>query len=168
MKLGPALLVAMAISLAGCAQRPAPAVEVAEVAAPRPVYVIRHLQKAAGDDPPLSAEGAANAQKLARLLQDKGIAAIFATRTRRAMETAGPLARRLGLTIIPYEPRGFAALADAIAKAPRPALVVGHSNTVPDIVAYFGAPRPMALGEGDYGTLFILGGDGTVATVELR
>ena len=48
------------------------------------VYVVRHLQKATGDDPPLSQAGAANAQRLSELLSSTGIRGIFATDTRRA------------------------------------------------------------------------------------
>lgn len=167
------LLIATAIGLAACAAQPiapvaAPLVATTEVAVPKQVFVIRHLQKATGDDPPLSPEGAANAEKLASLLADKGIAAIFATPTKRAMQTAEPLAKQLGLTIQPYHARDFAALAAAVAKAPGPVLIVGHSNTVPDIVAYFGAPRPVSLTEADYGTVFAVDPAGTVATIELR
>ena len=43
------------------------------------VFVMRHLQKAEGADPPLSAEGAANAQAVAGMLEKSGINAIFAT-----------------------------------------------------------------------------------------
>lgn len=172
MKWNALLPIAAAIGLAACAAQPmhgaAAPLAAADVTAARPVYVIRHLQKATGDDPPLSAEGAANAVKLAELLGDKGIAAIYATPTRRAMETAHPLARALNLAIQPYEPREFASLASAVAAVPGPVLIVGHSNTVPDIVASFGGPRPASLTEADYGTVFIVDPDGTVATVELR
>ena len=65
---------------------------------------MRHLQKAQGDDPPLSDSGAAQAQALASVLGGGGITAVFATPTKRAMETATPLAERLGLTVTPYDP----------------------------------------------------------------
>ena len=172
MKLKLALPIAAAIALAGCAAQPlAPAatpVASAEVEVPKQIFVIRHLQKGTGDDPSLSAEGAANAARLAEVLVDKRISAIFATPTRRAMETAEPLARKLNLVIQPYQARDFASLAAAVAKAPGPVLIVGHSNTVPDIVAYLGAPRPVSLTEADYGTVFVVDPAGTVATMEVR
>ena len=46
------------------------------------VFVIRHLQKADGADPPLTAQGAANAQALASMLAKSGVTAIFATSTK--------------------------------------------------------------------------------------
>ncbi|MGH6658852.1 MAG: phosphoglycerate mutase family protein [Sphingomicrobium sp.] len=117
-------------------------------------YVIRHLQKAAGDDPPLSAEGAANAQRLAGLLGDKGIAAIFATDTKRARQTAEPLAALTGVAIQVYDPRDNEALARRAAASSGSVLIVGHSNTVPAIVGALHGIAPTALDESDYGTIF--------------
>ena len=134
-----------------------------------PVFVMRHLQKAEGADPPLSAEGAANARAVADMLAKSGIKAIFATPTRRAMETAQPLAARLGLTVTPYDPSKPEALAAAAAKVQGAVLVVGHSNTVPDLVARFGGKQPISLGEQDYGTVFVVThDDGKVSRIEIQ
>ncbi|HKU93292.1 MAG TPA: phosphoglycerate mutase family protein [Sphingomicrobium sp.] len=119
------------------------------------VYVMRHLQKAEGADPPLSAEGAANAQALATRLANSGIKAIFATSTARAMQTGEPLAKALGLAVTTYDPRDPAALVKAASTVDGAVLIVGHSNTVPDIVARFGG-TPVPLGEQDYGTVFVV------------
>ena len=127
-------------------------------ALPKQIYVVRHLQKAAGDDPPLTDEGAALAAQLAEQLADAGITAIFATPTRRAMQTAEPLARRLGTAVSPYDPRDPAALVQAAAAAPGNVLVVGHSNTVDDLVRRFGGTPPPPLTEEDYGTVWHIDG----------
>jgi broad specificity phosphatase PhoE len=119
------------------------------------VYVMRHLQKAEGADAPLSAEGAANAQALATRLANSGIKAIFATSTARAMQTGEPLAKALGLAVTTYDPRDPAALVKAASTVDGAVLIVGHSNTVPDIVARFGG-TPVPLGEQDYGTVFVV------------
>ena len=47
-------------------------------------------------------------------------------------------------------------------------LIVGHSNTVPDLVAAFGGTRPAPMSEEDFGTLFVVEPDGTVAATEVR
>lgn len=164
---------AAALALAGCSAAPAnmasaSAIEATPAAAQKTIFVIRHLQKGEGADPSLTAVGAANAQRLAEMLQDKKVVAIFATPTRRAMETAAPLAQRLAIAVTPYDPRNPQALAAAVAAAPGPVLVVGHSNTVPDLVATFGGSRPAALTEEDYGTLFIVEADGEVSEMEVR
>ena len=141
------LILILMAALAAAAAQPAIAADT--------VYVMRHLQKAEGTDPPLSAEGAANAQTLAARLANSGIKAIFATPTARAMQTGEPLAKALGLAVTPYDPRDPAALVKAASTVNGAVLVVGHSNTVPDIVARFGG-TPVALGEQDYGTVFVV------------
>ena len=128
----------------------------APIAPAHSIYVIRHLQKAAGDDPELTAEGAAAARELAALLADKGIKAVFATATRRAQETGAPLAALMKVPVTTYDPRDVAALTKAVVAANGPALIVGHSNTVPGIVAAFGAAKPADIAEDQYGTLFVV------------
>ena len=120
------------------------------------VFVVRHLQKADGVDPPLSAEGAANAQVLAKMLAKSGIRAIFATPTRRAMETAQPLAAKLAIPVTRYDPASPADLVAKVGAISGAVLVVGHSNTVPDLIARFGGKQPVSLSDQDYGTLFIV------------
>jgi len=130
------------------------------------IFVMRHLQKADGADPPLSAQGAANAQALVTMLGKSGIKAIFATPTRRAMETAQPLAEKLGLRVTAYDPAHPDALAKAVAGIDGAVLVVGHSNTVPDLVARFGGRGAVTVGDDDYGTLFVVTpADGKVRTM---
>jgi broad specificity phosphatase PhoE len=121
-----------------------------------PVYVIRHLEKAAGEDPSLTERGAARAEQLAEVLAGANIKAVFATATKRAQETGAPLAKRLGLTVTTYNPRDFDALTTAVAAAGGPVLIVGHSNTVASLVAKFGGAKPPELTDADYGTLFVV------------
>jgi hypothetical protein len=49
---------------------------------------------------------------------------------------------------------------------PLPALIVGHSNTVPDIVAQLGGTRPAPLVHADFGDIWRIGPDG--ATIRRR
>ena len=158
----------LAFAIAAAAALTAAGPPAAEPTAVHQTYVVRHLEKAEGDDPPLSEKGAERAGQLAELLADSEIAAIFATETRRAMETAAPLAQKLRLRVRPYDPRDPDALVGAARQAGGPVLVVGHSNTVPDLVARFGGPAQPPLSEEDYGTIFIVAPDGTVTRMELR
>lgn len=154
--------------LAGCAQRPAPAPPSLQAKAMVPtVFVIRHMEKAPGDDPVLSAVGEANARRLAEVLRDKDIAAIFVTATKRSRLTAEPLAALTGARLETYDPKDNGALVARVAAIPGSVLVVGHSNTVPGLVAAFGGAAPAPMDESDYGRLFaIRRSDGT--TVESR
>ena len=105
----------------------------------------------------LSPAGAAEAQELASLLGGSGtITAIFATQTQRAMDTAAPLAKRLGLAVTPYDPDAPQNLVETVKAMHGAVLIVGHSNTVPDLVIRFGGVPAPVIGDEDYGTIFIV------------
>jgi broad specificity phosphatase PhoE len=142
------------LALGACATAPQPA-------GPN-VYVMRHLQKEAGADPGLSAEGRANAGRLVAFFAKDPPAAIYVSTTRRAQETAAPLAARLRLTPKSYDPRDTAGLVARVKAESGTVLVVGHSNTVPEIVAGLGGARPADLAETDFGDVFRVGRDGRV------
>lgn len=117
-------------------------------------YVMRHLQKATGDDPGLTEEGQRNAAGLADLLADDPPSAIYVSSTRRARETAAVLASRLNLTPKTYDPRDTPALIAAVTAEPGTVLIVGHSNTVPEIVERLGGSRPADLSDSDFGDVW--------------
>lgn len=131
-------------------------------------YVMRHLQKAEGQDPPLSAEGHANARRLIAFFGKDPPGAIYVSSTKRALETAGPLAAKLGATVKDYDPRDTPGLVARAKAESGTVLIVGHSNTVPEIVAQLGGVRPADLGEGDYGDIFRVRRDGTVERLRLE
>jgi broad specificity phosphatase PhoE len=129
---------------------------------------MRHLQKGAGEDPPLSAEGAANTQRLVSFFKADPPRAIFVSTARRARETAAPLAAALGITATPYDPRDSAALASAVAAASGTILIVGHSNTVPEVIQRLGGTAPAPLADSDYGDIWkISGPERTVTKLRL-
>jgi broad specificity phosphatase PhoE len=166
-----AALAALTLILAPIAAPAAPPAETPKlqpVTVTHPVFIVRHMQKAEGTDPSLNSEGAANAERLAAMLAGGGIVAVFATPTKRAMETAAPLAKMLGMDVTPYDPSDPAALAAKAAAAPGPVLIVGHSNTVPDLVELFGGARPAPIGDQEYGTVYGVDPGGTVEAVALR
>jgi phosphohistidine phosphatase SixA len=133
-------------------------------AEPTQVIVVRHAERAAEpkDDPALSAEGAARAELLAETLKAANISTIITTHYRRTNETAAPLAKRLGITpsVIAIRrgelPAHIAEVAAAVRKASGAVLVVGHSNTVADIVAALSSSKPVKLCETTFSNLFIV------------
>lgn len=143
------------------------------------IIFVRHAEKEAvpADDPALSPPGLRRARELARQLVDadviQGIDAIYATPFRRTQETAQPLAAALDLPITSYEPDDNAAvLSDILARHKgKIVLVVGHSNTLPTLIADLGASKrvpPIADGEYDNLYLVTIPWFGKTKTIRLR
>lgn len=161
MVLARSALALLLLALAACAY-------IAPVQAPSTFYVMRHLHTPEGvSDPDLTEEGQRQARMLADLLADEPPATIFVSTTRRAQQTAAPLAEKLGITPRLYDPRDTPALIAEVLKEPPPVLIVGHSNTVPDIVAALGGRRPAPLTHEDFGDVWKISGSAP-ATRRLR
>lgn len=121
-------------------------------------YVMRHLQKAEGEDPPLSEAGRANARRLIGFFAAERPRVVYVSTTRRAWETAEPMARKYRAKVRRYDPGNTNLLVARVLAERGPVLVVGHSNTVPEIVEKLGGERPAALTEADYGDVWHLWG----------
>ena len=141
--------------------------------ASHPVYVMRHLNTPAGEpDPDLLPEGRAAAVALADLMETDPFqganrpVAIYVSDYKRTRQTAAPLAARLALNLTVYDPRDTAGLLTRVRAESGPVLIVGHSNTVPDIIAALGGTRPAPLVHEDFGDLWIVQPGG--ATTKLR
>jgi broad specificity phosphatase PhoE len=136
----------------------------ASVPLPEPVpayYVMRHLHTPEGlHDPDLTEEG----RRVAALLPPQFVRhpprAIYVTQWKRTQQTAAPLAERLGITPTVYDAGDSPALAARLRSEAGPVLIVGHSNTVPDIVEHLGGQRPGPLEHHDFGDLWIIAADG--------
>ena len=123
------------------------------------IFLVRHAEKSqAGDakDPELSDVGHARAAALAVLLKDAGITAIYATEFKRTQQTAEPFARATGIktTIVPA--KETAALVATLKEAKGNALIIGHSNTIPEILKALDVKDPPPINETDYDNLFVL------------
>jgi broad specificity phosphatase PhoE len=128
-------------------------------------YVMRHLNTPEGvPDPDLTEEGQRNARLLADWFTGEPPVTIFVSNTKRAQQTAAPLAAKLGITPIVYDPRDTPALIADVMKEPNPVLIVGHSNTVPDIVAGLGGTPPGPLVHADFGDIWHISGPQRVTT----
>ena len=138
----------------------------AETAAQQTVYVVRHAERAdagAGattmaTDPDLSDAGRARAQALAATLKDAGVTLILVTEYKRTQQTAEPLAKLLGVQPSVVNAKDSPGLLEKVKAATGPVLIVGHSNTIPEILAKLGVENPPKLADGDYDNLFIVSG----------
>jgi broad specificity phosphatase PhoE len=133
-------------------------------------YIVRHAEKetaSAGttmstpNDPPLSAAGRVRAIELREALRGKGIRYIFSTNTIRTISTAQPFNELRGTTNIEiYNTKDsldqFIQKLKEIKKGN--SLIVGHSNTVDDIVNKLcGETKiPGDLPDSEYDNLYIV------------
>jgi broad specificity phosphatase PhoE len=146
-----AFAASMILLAAGCATRPS--------VHGTTFVVVRHAEKATDDprDPTLSKAGQQRADALAERLREADIAAIYATQYRRTQQTAEPVARSHGVEVTRYEAgEPVEALARRLrdTHAAGTVLVVGHSNTAPQIAAALCACPVAPLSEADYGDLY--------------
>ena len=129
------------------------------------IIVVRHAEKVmdVGEDPPLSEVGEARAALLARMFGDARLAgridAIYVSPAQRSRLTAAPLAARLGLTPVVAPANDPYGLARRVLRE-HPGgriLVVGHSDTVPAIVAALRGTKDVPpIGALEYGTMYIV------------
>ena len=121
-------VIALLLATIGCAIVPPPS--------PRPnIYVMRHLHTPQGaKDPDLTDEGRRYAQLVAETLRRDPPNVIYVSTTKRAQQTAGPLARNLKLTPKTYNSADTPGLVASALQEPGTVLIVGHSNTVPEII----------------------------------
>lgn len=122
-------------------------------------FVVRHAEKADGQgDVHLSPRGVLRAQELVDALHRHRFAAVYSTTTNRTKETALPLAGRCALEVQFYPAKGEAmktwAKEALLQHRGKNVLVVGHSNTVPEIVKALSGEKVQALGHDDYDDLF--------------
>jgi len=127
------------------------------------VILVRHGEKAAAPaaDPPLTEAGVARAKALASALSNTVVQAAITTELTRTRETAQPTVDAQHLTPEVVHTGPVAAHAKAVADAVRPhagqtVLVVGHSNTVPAIIAALGGPKLADICDSQYSNFFVL------------
>jgi broad specificity phosphatase PhoE len=143
------------------------------------IIFVRHADKAVetADDPGLSPAGQRRVAELTRQLVDAdvvaGIDAIYSTPFRRTQETVRPLADALNLEINTYDPVDTEAILEHILKKHKGKiiLVVGHSNTVPVLIANLGASKKVPpIAEDEYDNIYIISIPwfGKTKTIRLR
>jgi broad specificity phosphatase PhoE len=131
------------------------------------IFVVRHAERAdaagapppAGmmaNDPPLSAAGNERARRLAMLLASPEVKHIFTTEFQRTRQTAAPLSEATRITPVTASARDASALAQQVRSAAGNVLIVGHSNTVPDLLKQLGVTTPVAIGENEYDNVFVV------------
>jgi phosphohistidine phosphatase SixA len=138
---------------------------------PVTVFLVRHAEKEAEpkEDPPLKKEGVRRSQELARLLGNAGVKTIITSHFARTKQTAEPLATKAGVTVTsitlklnPTNPRLIAEESTAevvnkiLERAGESVLVVGHSNSIPDVIKILGGDIVPTIDDRKFDDLFIV------------
>jgi len=121
------------------------------------IYIIRHAEKdrtAWWDDPevdrfrPLSAKGRQRSRLWAEHLKAAELAAIYTSETSRTVNTGAPLAMALGIPLLPSSSSAIEDHMDNFLhgltydhREDKAALVIGHSNSIPQLLRALGAER---------------------------
>lgn len=128
-------------------------------------YIVRHAEKvpaegsgAMSNDLPLTAAGKERAEALKEIMKTKKIGYIFSTNTNRTKSTAEPTKAYFNLETTLYTPQPDTAFITKLRSLKKNTLVVGHSNTVDDIVNKLcGSLKiPADLKETEYDNLFVV------------
>lgn len=157
MKISKILLVSL-LSFATCAAQ----------AATYQLYLVRHAHKAevnkasgeaAAKDPALSACGKAQAAALATLLARVPLTRLYHSGYQRTQLTAAALLTS-NRQLESYPAADIESLASRLMQQQQNALVVGHSNTVPQLAELLSKTPQAPLTEQDYGLIYQLQFDG--------
>jgi len=120
------------------------------------LFLVRHAEKAATKpDPALSICGEMQAKTLATLLKDVALPQLFHTPYQRTMMTAQALSQP-DRKLQPYDPSKLAAFAAQLQQNQQSAVVVGHSNTTPELAALLSGQQIAAMAETEYGIIYQL------------
>jgi broad specificity phosphatase PhoE len=145
------------------------------------IIFVRHAEKqeAPAGDPELTEAGRRRVAELTRQLADAdvvaGVDAIYSTPFKRTMQTAEPLAAALDLPVHPYDPdpEDPEAMLDDIVRRNKGKiiLIVGHSNTIPELIAELGASKRVPpIADNEYDNIYIISIPwfGKTKTIRLR
>lgn len=134
-------------------------------------YLVRHSEKdtVKKDDPMLSEIGEKRSEELSRILKQTRIDEVYSTIYMRTLMTGEPITKAKGLSIKPYDPKELKAFAEQLKSRDqiKSTLIIGHSNTTPQMVAFLADIDPEELpkiDESDYDNFYIVvvHQDGTV------
>lgn len=142
---------------------------------PTTVILVRHAEKAAASNAPMSSDvdlsevGQKRAACLANALADANVSVIITTEYKRTRQTGEPLAKKLNITPTIVKGADMDGLVSEIQKhAGETILVVGHSNTVPALVKKLGA-GDFTIKDDEHDRMFVVTiAHGSANTVALR
>src|SRR5205814_8658708 len=89
-------------------------------------------------------------------LNDSGISSLFIRECKRSHETVAPRGTSIGVTATVIAARNTAALVAKLHQLNGNALVVGHGDTIPNIIKALGIDSPINIPDEDYSEFLIV------------
>lgn len=125
------------------------------------LYLLRHAEKQldGSRDPELNAAGKRRAAQLASWLGDRQLQKVWSSDYRRTRDTATPLLNESGLELAIYDPRQQGALAGTLLAEKQNAVIVGHSNTIPELARLLCHCEVDDMDESEYDRLIVVAVD---------
>lgn len=122
------------------------------------LYLVRHAEKQLddSDDPRLTDAGKKRSEQLAKWLRDKDIQDVWSSDFRRTRDTAKPALKQNGLATKLYDPQDQPALVKQLLESQHNALVVGHSNTIPELARLICECTIDDMDESEYDRLIVI------------
>jgi phosphohistidine phosphatase SixA len=121
-------------------------------------YLVRHAEKTTEKfDPDLTELGIQRAMDLADRLEDVALTNVYSSDFRRTVNTAKPVSENKNLEIILYDQKNLEGLSKELLSKDGIFLVVGHSNTTPNLSELMGGIAGEPIKEAtEYNRLYIL------------
>jgi len=124
------------------------------------IFIVRHVEKKnpKDDQSLLSPAGFKRAEDLRRVFSSVDLKAVYRTEYGRTAQTGAPTAAAHKLAAIETKSDDVKGLAKLLRARPanEDVLVVGHSDTIPDLLNELGVSTRAAIAPGDYDNLFIV------------
>ena len=119
------------------------------------LYLVRHAEKQPeGKNPKLTQCGQLRAKQLTTLLSTADIQSVYSTSYQRTMSTAAPMSKAQDVTIKNYDPRQLRQFSLHLKRRQENALIVGHSNTTPELTALLSSHEVAPMTEKQYQNLY--------------
>lgn len=121
------------------------------------IFMVRHGEKVdESRDPELSAQGKQRALNLANILRDADVKRIYVTEFQRTQMTAAPLAQSAQISMSQYVAKESRNLGRQLVSTEVNTLVVGHSNTLLDILQGLGIQNAKTVADDEYNRLIVV------------
>jgi len=163
-------VIALGVFLAGCQTLEKPHDDARFSKNDAVYYLVRHAEKELDKpDPALNDAGVERALALKDRLSNVPLSAIYSSDYKRTRDTAAPVAKDKNLDVIIYDARDLDGLAKTLKTQDGMILVVGHSNTTPQLSELLGGdPGDPIIEASEYDRLYRLvrHGDTVSSTIE--